>query len=286
MTGGDDDLLRGISIALDPANGAACRTSPSILRHLGAELTVVHGEPDGVNINADCGCTHPEAIRKAVLESGAQVGLAHDGDADRVLLCDETGHVLDGDEIMAIAATAMLEEGTLAQNTLVTTVMSNYGLNDLLAERGGTVVRTAVGDRFVMEKMRAEGFNFGGEQSGHFIFADHATTGDGIVAALRVLQVMIAAGRPLSALREVLSKYPQAQRNIPVSSKPPVEGLAAAALVGETEETLGEHGRVLLRYSGTEPLIRLLIEGRDAAWIEERADAIADAIAGEIGARS
>lgn len=283
VTGNDEDLLRGIKIALDASNGAASKTSPEILRHLGADLDLIHAVPNGVNINEGCGCTHPASIQKAVLESGAQVGLAHDGDADRVLLCDEKGELVDGDEIMAIVAIAMIESGRLVDNTLVTTVMSNFGLNDLIESHGGKVLRTAVGDRYVMETMRARNLNFGGEQSGHFIFRDDVTTGDGIVAALRVLQIMVAAGKPLSELRTVLEKYPQAQRNLAVSSKPALEDLAAAPLIAETEAALGEAGRILLRYSGTEPLIRLLIEGRDSAWIEERADSIAEAIREEIG---
>jgi phosphoglucosamine mutase len=283
VAGNDRNLLQGIKIALDASNGAACRTSPEILRHLGADLELIHAQPNGVNINEDCGCTHPASIQKAVVECGAAVGLAHDGDADRVLLCDEKGDLVDGDEIMAIAATAMIKEGRLASSTLVTTVMSNFGLNDLIESRGGKVLRTDVGDRYVMETMRARDLNFGGEQSGHFIFRDDTTTGDGIVAALRILQIMTAAGRPLSELRTVLEKYPQAQRNLDVSSKPPLEELQAMSIVRETETALGEGGRVLLRYSGTEPKIRLLIEGKDATWIEKEAERIAEAISAQIG---
>lgn len=281
----EKNLLRGFKIALDNANGSASATSPAILRHLGAALAVVHSEPDGVNINESCGCTHPEAIRQAVIENRAHVGIAHDGDADRMLLCDENGDVLDGDEIMAIAAVAMLKEGALAQKTLVTTIMSNCGLDEAVEGHGGRILRAAVGDRYVMEKMRAENLNFGGEQSGHFVFRDHNTTGDGIIAALQILQIMASTGKPLSELRRVLTKYPQAQRNLSVREKPPIEELAEArTLIAETERALGKSGRVLLRYSGTEPKIRLLIEGSNPAWIEGQADAIAEAIARRIGA--
>lgn len=281
--GADSSLLEGFVIALDAANGASFKTSEAILRSLGAKVIPAHHHPSGININLDCGCTHPSVIESLVKETGAHVGVAHDGDADRVLLCDEKGHVLDGDEIMAIAALAMIKSGALYKNTLVATVMSNAGLDEAVSAAGGQVVRAGVGDRYVIEAMRKEGYNLGGEQSGHFIFHDFNTTGDGIVAAVQLLSMMKESGRPLSELRRVMSKFPQAQRNIRVARKVPVAELAAATRLGDVEKTLATAGRVLLRYSGTEPLLRLLIEGRDADYISREADLIAAEIRAEIG---
>jgi phosphoglucosamine mutase len=279
--------LEGLKIALDCANGAAYKASPLILRELGAEVFVVHNTPDGTNINENCGSMHPGEIQKLVRQTGAHVGISHDGDADRVLLADETGEIVDGDEILAIAALDFLRRGQLAENTLVATIMSNCGLDELLEQHGGRVLRTKVGDRYVIEEMQARGLNVGGEQSGHLIFRDYSTTGDGIVAALQILRIMVESGRPLSELRRCLHKYPQAQRNLRVREKPPLETLEeAGALVRSTELALAGKGRVLLRYSGTEPKIRLLLEGRDAAYLEERADAIASAILRQIGEQS
>ena len=218
-------------------------------------------------------------------ESGAHVGITHDGDADRVLLCDENGELVDGDEILAIAATEMLREGRLAQNTLVATVMSNFGLDEALAKFGGKVLRTKVGDRYVLEEMVKRDLNVGGEQSGHMIFRDFSTTGDGIVCALQILRMMRTTGKPLSELKQCLKKYPQAQRNLRVKQKPPIEQLPEVMkLVGEAENELHGKGRVLLRYSGTEPKIRLLIEGREFDQIDRQANRIADAIQSAIGA--
>jgi phosphoglucosamine mutase len=276
--------LHGLKIAVDCANGAAFRTTPSVLRELGAELVLFHAQPDGINTNADCGSTHPEEIARLVKESGAHIGLSHDGDADRLVLCDEQGEVIDGDEILAITALDALKRGTLAGKTLVATVMSNFGLDDCLAAEGGRVLRTAVGDRYVVEAMRAGNFSIGGEQSGHLIFRDHGTTGDGLLAALQVLRVITESGKPLSELRRVIKKYPQAQRNLRVKAKPPLDSLPEVAhLVTATEAALEGKGRVLLRYSGTEPKVRLLIEGPDEAVINAAADAIASALIVAIG---
>ena len=276
--------LHGLRIAVDCANGAAFRTTPSVLRDLGAELVLFHAEPDGMNINAGCGSTHPEEIARLVKESGAHLALSHDGDADRLVLCDELGEVVDGDEILAITALDALRRGTLASKTLVATVMSNFGLDDCLAAEGGKVLRTAVGDRYVVEAMRAGNFSIGGEQSGHLIFRDHGTTGDGLLAALQVLRVITESGKPLSELRRVLKKYPQAQRNLRVKEKPSLDSLPEVAhLVSATESALAGKGRVLLRYSGTEPKVRLLIEGPDEAVINAAADAIASALIVAIG---
>jgi len=277
--------LERLSVALDCANGASYKSSPCILRELGADVHISHNAPNGRNINANCGSTHPEEIARFVKKTGAQIGISHDGDADRVLLCDETGEIVDGDEIMAIAALDLLQQGQLVGNTLVATVMSNFGLDETLAQAGGKVIRTKVGDRYVIEEMMRGGYNLGGEQSGHMIFGDFATTGDGIVSALQILRIMAQTGKPLSELKRCLSKYPQAQRNLKVREKRPLEELPSVlALVEETKASLNGAGRVLLRYSGTEPKIRLLIEGRDAAHINTQADLIANALLGEIGA--
>jgi len=276
--------LEGMKVVLDCANGAAYKSSPCILRELGADLTVFHNAPNGRNINADCGSTHPEEIARLVKQTGARVGISHDGDADRVLLCDETGEVVDGDEIMAVAALDLLRQGRLVHNTLVATVMSNFGLDETLSAAGGRVIRTKVGDRYVIEEMMRGGYNVGGEQSGHMIFNDYSTTGDGIVSALQILRIMTETGVPLSELKKCLRKYPQAQRNLKVREKRPMEELPEVlALVKEAEASLKGAGRVLLRYSGTEPKIRLLIEGRDGDHINSHADRIAGAISEKIG---
>jgi phosphoglucosamine mutase len=277
--------LEKARIAVDVANGAGYKSTPCVLRELGAEVIVAHNQPNGTNINAGCGSTHPEEIQRIVKKSSAHIGIANDGDADRVLLCDENGELVDGDEILAIASVDLLARGQLAQNTLVATVMSNFGLDETLAEHGGKVVRTKVGDRYVIEEMVRRDLNLGGEQSGHLIFRDFTTTGDGIISALQILRIMQAAGQPLSELKKCLKKYPQAQRNLVVREKRPLEELPQITnLVRETENELNGKGRVLLRYSGTEPKVRLLIEGREQSQIDRQADRIADAIQSAIGA--
>jgi phosphoglucosamine mutase len=276
--------LHGIKIAVDCANGASYRSTPQVLNDLGATLSVFHAAPDGMNINEGCGSTHGEEISRLVKETGAQIGISHDGDADRLVLCDEKGEIVDGDEILAMTALDALQRGTLAGKTLVATVMSNFGLDESIAVAGGKVLRTAVGDRYVVEAMREGNFSIGGEQSGHLIFRDHGTTGDGLLAALQVLRIMTESGKPLSELRRCLKKYPQAQRNLRVKEKPPLDSLTeVSALIAETERTLAGKGRVLLRYSGTEPKVRLLIEGPDDAMINVAADQIASALASAIG---
>lgn len=276
--------LEGLRVAIDVGNGAAYKSSPCILRELGAEVIVANNTPNGRNINRECGSTYPEEIQRIVRETKAEVGISHDGDADRVLLCDEKGEVVDGDEIMAIAALDCIKRGCLAQNTLVATVMSNFGLDETLRANDGRVLRTKVGDRYVIEAMMKQDLNVGGEQSGHMIFRDFSTTGDGIVSALQILRVMTETGKPLSELKRCLSKYPQAQRNLRVREKKALEQLPhVLKLVEETEKDLSGAGRVLLRYSGTEPKIRLLIEGRDGDRINAQADKIAELIQAEIG---
>src|SRR5213075_606259 len=229
--------------------------------------------------NDGCGSTHPDEIQSIVSVADADVGITHDGDADRVLLCDENGEIVDGDEILAVASIDLLRTGRLEQNTVAATVMSNFGLDETLTAQGGKVVRTKVGDRYVIEEMVGRNLNLGGEQSGHMIFRDFTTTGDGIISALQVLRIMQATGKPLSELKRCLRKYPQAQRNLKVKEKRPLEELPAVMkLVGDAEKELSGKGRVLLRYSGTEPKIRLLIEGRELEQIDRQANRIAEAI--------
>jgi phosphoglucosamine mutase len=277
--------LEGMRIAVDVANGASYKSTPCILRELGAEVIVAHDTPNGRNINRDCGSTYPEEIQRLVRETKADIGISHDGDADRVLLCDEQGELVDGDEIMAIAALDYLARGRLAQNTLVATVMSNFGLDEAMNAKGGRVLRTKVGDRYVIEAMMKQGLNVGGEQSGHMIFRDFTTTGDGIVSALQILRILVETEKPLSELKRCLTKYPQAQRNLRVREKPPLEQLPKVMeLINAAERELDGAGRVLLRYSGTEPKIRLLIEGRDGERINGQADEIAALLRAAIGA--
>ncbi len=280
-----DMSLEGMRVAVDVANGAAYKSTPCILRELGAEVVVAHNEPNGMNINDGCGSTYPDEIQRIVEATDADIGITHDGDADRVLLCDEDGEIVDGDEILAIAALDLLKSNQLRDKTLVATVMSNSGLDESLAAKGGKVVRTKVGDRYVIEEMMKKNLNLGGEQSGHLIFRDFTTTGDGIISALQILRIMRETGQPLSKLKKCLEKYPQAQRNLAVRSKPPIEELREVVkLRDEVERELGGKGRVLLRYSGTESKIRLLIEGRELDKIDKHANRIADAIQTAIGA--
>jgi len=276
--------LEEMRVAVDVANGAAYKSTPCVLRELGADVALAHNQPNGMNINDGCGSVHPEEIQRIVKLSGADVGITHDGDADRVLLCDENAEIVDGDEVLAIAALDLLPAGRLTQNTVVATVMSNFGLDETVAAHGGKVIRTKVGDRYVIEEMMKKNLNLGGEQSGHVIFRDFTTTGDGIISALQILRIMQQSGQPLSKLKTCLKKYPQAQRNLAVKSKPPLEQLRdVMKLRDEVERDLAGQGRVLLRYSGTEPKLRLLIEGREFDKIDKHADRIAEAIQSAIG---
>jgi phosphoglucosamine mutase len=274
--GADHPLdLRGLKIVIDAGNGAAYETTPPVLRGLGAEVIALNVQPDGVNINAGCGSTHPEGMQKAVIESGAQIGLAHDGDADRLICCDEKGELLNGDEMLAVIGLSLLERGKLAKNTLVATVMSNLGLDECFTAAGGKVLRAGVGDRYVLEMMLAHDLNVGGEQSGHVILRDYNTTGDGLVTALELLRIMKASGEPLSKLRLGMRKYPQLLVNQRVREKIPLEQLPeVTSAVKEVERELGASGRILLRYSGTEPKIRLLVETREEAMLQTVADRI------------
>jgi phosphoglucosamine mutase len=278
--------MEGLRIVVDCAHGAAYKSTPCVLRELGAEVFVIGNQPNGMNINKDCGSMHPKAFCAKVHELRADVGLAHDGDADRVLLCDEAGTLIDGDDIMVIAGLDMLTQGTLAKKTVVATVMSNAGLDVAINQAGGKVVRTPVGDKNVIDEMLRNGFNFGGEQSGHLIFGDHSTTGDGLVAALQVLRIMKAKDAPLSRLSRCWARFPQLVTNVRVREKKPFDQLdGVLQLVAEAESKLiPEGGRVLLRYSGTEPKVRLLIEGRDPAVLEHWSKQICEAIGKQVGA--
>jgi phosphoglucosamine mutase len=257
-----------------------------VLRELGAEVIVFGNQPDGSNINRDCGSMHPELVCQKVRELRADLGIAHDGDADRVLLCDEAGALTDGDDIMAICALDLLAQDALARKTLVATVMSNAGLEAALKNAGGSVVRTGVGDKNVIDEMLKAGYNLGGEQSGHLIFRDHSTTGDGLVAALQILRIMKAKQQPLSRLRRCWTQFPQLISNVKVREKIPFEQLKGVIeLVTQAEAKLSpEGGRVLLRYSGTEPKARLLLEGTDRDVLKQWSKQICDAIQRQVGA--
>jgi phosphoglucosamine mutase len=277
--------LEGLRVVVDAGNGATYKSTPCVLRELGARVTVLNNAPDGTNINLDCGSTYPDVVCRAVREHGADVGISHDGDGDRVILCDEKGELVDGDDVLAITGLDWLQRGALRGNTLVATVMSNLGLDHMFRQAGGQVVRAKVGDRYVLEEMLKGDFNVGGEQSGHMIFRDFTTTGDGIISALQVLRILMEKDKRLSELRTLVEKFPQVVINIKVASKPAWDSLPdVLKLVREAETTLGENGRVLLRYSGTEPKARLLIEGRNHAQITALADRIAAAIRSHIGA--
>ena len=256
------NALRGWKIVLDTANGATCATSPAVLRALGAEVIGLGDSPDGKNINAGVGSEHPGPLAQRVREVGARLGIAHDGDGDRCILCDERGEVLDGDEILTILATHAHRQGKLAAQTLVITVQSNLGVDAALGALGGRVARTDVGDRYVIERMFATGATLGGESSGHIICSEISPTGDGLVAALKTIEVMLATGRPLSELRGALAKFPQRSLALKVREKRPLETLPTLPRAIEAlERELGSQGRVLVRYSGTEAKLRLLVEG-------------------------
>ena len=269
--------LDGVKIVLDCANGATYKVAPMVFTELGAEVVLMGVEPDGVNINENCGSLHPEALAERVVAEGADVGLALDGDGDRLIVCDEKGVVLDGDQIMALCAMDKLGRGALPGGMLVATVMSNMALEVFMREQGGTLLRTPVGDRYVAEAMRREGAMLGGEQSGHLIFMDHSTTGDGILAALQLLRIMLSKDQPMSELAHLLTPYPQVLVNVPVACKIPFDKAPALTeAVRDAEASLGDTGRVLLRYSGTESKCRVMVEGVDGGQVETLADALAE----------
>jgi len=279
-----DLTLDGLTVVVDCAHGAAYHVAPAVFEELGAKVIPLGVKPDGKNINDGCGAVHPEGMARSIRKHGAQLGLALDGDADRVILADEEGRVVDGDAIMALVGRDLIRQRTLAKRTVVATVMSNIGLERALAPVKGRVVRTAVGDRYVVEEMRRSGYNFGGEQSGHLIFLDHVTTGDGVAAALNVLAVMQREGRPLSDLARCFDPVPQALVNVAVRERRPLAELPAVGrAIAGVERALGAEGRVLVRFSGTENKVRILVEGPDAKRIKAHAEAIADELRKAIG---
>ena len=273
-----DVTLNGLRVAIDCANGAAYKVAPTALYELGAEVFPVGVAPNGTNINAECGSTHPEAMARMVREYRADIGIALDGDADRLVICDEKGVVVDGDQIMAIIASALASAGTLKGGGVVATVMSNLGLERQLNALGLSLERTAVGDRYVMQRMREGGFNLGGEQSGHVILSDLSTTGDGLIAALQVLAVMVQTGRPMSALGRQFEPVPQLLENVRFAGGKPLEAKAVKEAIADGESQLNGAGRIVVRASGTEPLIRIMAEGDDPALVKKVVKSIVTAV--------
>jgi len=276
LDGSVSHRLDGLRVVVDCANGAAWQAGPEAYRRAGAEVIAIHADPDGLNINDGCGSTHMESLRKSVTSHGADVGIAHDGDADRCLAVTADGSDVDGDQIMGILAIAAKESGTLTRDTLVTTVMSNLGLHLAMRERDITVITTAVGDRYVLDELRGRGLSLGGEQSGHVVMPRHATTGDGVLTGLHLLARMASTGEPLSALASVVRRLPQVLVNVAVANKSAaVSANDVRVAIREAKAELGDTGRVLLRPSGTEPLVRVMVE----APTEEQANAVAGRIA-------
>jgi phosphoglucosamine mutase len=268
--------LEGLTIVVDCGHGAAYRVAPAVFEELGAKVIPIGVRPDGKNINKGFGALFPDTMCRAVVKSGADLGIALDGDADRLIVADERGEVVDGDAVMAICGLDLLARRALPKRTLVATVMSNLGLDQAIEGAGGRVVRTRVGDRYVVEELRKNGYSFGGEQSGHLIFLEHATTGDGTVAALALLRVMVQSGRRMSELAGCMEVFPQSQLNLPVREKPELGSLSGVMrAIRDAEKKLGKEGRVLVRYSGTEQKVRVLVEGQDQKTI--------DAFAAQIG---
>ena len=276
--------LDGLKIVLDCANGAGYRAAPIVFNELGAEV-IAHGhEPDGRNINHQCGALYPDRLRALVVENGADLGIALDGDADRVIFCDEKGKIVDGDKIMAVCAEELLRAGRLSKNTVVATIMSNMALERFMSDMGATLIRVGVGDRYVVEKMRSGGYNFGGEKSGHIIFLDHSTTGDGVLAALQILSIMIKRDKPLSELANIIDLFPQRVKSVRVAEKAPFEDIPMlSSLIQSSEKKMGDDGRINLRYSGTEPVARVMVEGSDEDLITEITNEIAELINDQIG---
>jgi len=271
--------LDDFHIVLDCAHGATYGVAPHVFEELGARVTTLGAKPDGKNINHECGALHPQLMAQKVRELGADIGIALDGDGDRLIIADEKGNIIDGDHVMAICAADLMARRKLKKKTLVTTVMSNMGLEAVMQRLGGKMVRTKVGDRYVVEEMRRNGYNFGGEQSGHLIFLDHNTTGDGILAALQLLAVMIKHRKPISELAAIMESFPQVLKNVRTSRKIDVEQVVGfSKKVAAMEEKLGQDGRILVRPSGTEPVIRVMVEGKDDATINTMADELCELI--------
>lgn len=264
--------LEGLKIVVDCANGATYKVAPEVFYELGADVVKIGCEPNGTNINKNCGALYPQDLAKKVLEEKADIGIALDGDGDRLIMVDEKGKVIDGDYIMAICATAMLARNSLKNKTLVATIMSNSGLEEAIERAGGKVVRTDVGDRHVVAEMRKEGHNFGGEQSGHLIFSDHTTTGDGVISSLQILKEMVSEKKPLSELAKCMKTYPQVLLNVTIKEKKPLEeNIAICEALNKVKESLKNKGRAFIRYSGTEKLVRITVEGQDEKTINEMA---------------
>ncbi len=275
----DELTLEGLKVVVDCAHGAAYAVAPHVFRELGATVVELGTDPNGVNINEGCGSLFPQLLQKTVVEQGAHLGVALDGDADRLIVVDEGGQIVDGDAVMALCARELAKKGALAGNCIVATVMSNGGLERCLREVGVEVERVQVGDRYVVERMKARGLNLGGEQSGHVVFLDHATTGDGCVAALAVVAAMLREQKPLSALASVFRPSPQELVNIKIGKKIPLEELPTVqACIADVEKQLGDTGRVLVRYSGTELKCRVMVEGDDSATIKAAAARIAESL--------
>jgi len=275
-----DVSLEGMRIVIDCANGAAYKVAPEALWELGAEVIKIGVDPNGLNINLDVGSTAPNAVVRKVREMRADVGIALDGDADRMIIVDEKGHIIDGDQVLAVVAESWRDDGRLSKPGIVATVMSNLGLERHLASLGLQLERTAVGDRYVIERMREQGYNVGGEQSGHVIFSDYSTTGDGLVSALQVLAVVHKLGRPVSEVCRRFQALPQVLRNVRFNGGAPLENPAVAKAIADAKARLGEHGRLLVRPSGTEPVIRVMGEADDKALVDRLVGDVCEAVAG------
>jgi phosphoglucosamine mutase len=278
--------LKGVRVVVDAAHGAAYHVAPEVFEELGATVFPVGCKPNGKNINHRCGALHPELVAHEVSRHHAHIGIALDGDADRLVVVDERGEVIDGDAVMALCATRLLAKGKLARRTLITTVMSNMGLEHAVQAAGGKLARTQVGDRYVVEAMQRGRYNFGGEQSGHLIFSDHATTGDGLVAALQVLAIAVGEQQPLSELKRVLTRVPQVLVNVTLTERRPLERMPnLSKAIARVERKLGKKGRVLVRWSGTEPKLRVMVEGPERRLIERLAHELCDEARRDVGAK-
>lgn len=276
--------FQGIKLVVDCANGAAYKVAPTVLRELGASVEVIGDKPDGMNINSGCGAVHPELLQETVIRQKADIGIGLDGDADRAVFVCEQGTVIDGDHVMAALGLDLQQNGLLAKQTLVGTVMSNFGLELSMAKAGITLVRTPVGDRYLLERMLADGYSFGGEQSGHFIFLEHNTTGDGLVSALQMLSLLKRTKKPLSELAKAMTAVPQVLVNIQVKQKPVLETIPDVdRAIQESNRRLNGSGRVVIRYSGTEPLLRIMVEGEQYTLVNEIADDLARVVREHIG---